>query len=135
MIEVSCNDLIRQQSINSPNDLSIGIRTELWSNILGTARKYFNEIYVFSGYPKNESTMAQTRTPDWNVWYVNTDIEVWNNRAKELCDEHKIPFIDLYTGLSQTNYADTWADAIHPDSAGHEMIAAIAHKKLKALGF
>jgi len=135
MIEVSCNDLVRQQSLESPTDLSIGIRTELWQNILQTAQKNFPEIYVFSGYPKNETRMAATRTLEWNVWYANADIAAWNRHVQELCGGYNIPFIDLYTDLSQSDYIKTLDDAVHPNSVGHEMIATLALQKLKALGF
>ena len=135
IIEVSCNDLVRQGSIEAQTDLSKGIRMELWGCLLELAKKNFSEVYVTSGLPKNEERMAATRTSDWNVWYKNEDIQEYNADVKVLCAQNNVPFIHLFPELDHAAYKETLEDAVHPNAQGHEMIAEAAYKKFKELGF
>lgn len=135
IIEVSCNDIIRQGSPDAECDLSVGLRHELWNSIIRLAKKNFSEIYITSGLPQNEPRMAQTRTPDWNVWYKNEDIIAYNAMIENLCAAHNIPFINLFSMLNSQTYLDTLDDAVHLNTDGHIMIADAAYKKFKELGF
>lgn len=135
IIEVPCNDLVRHRNWDNPTDLSTDMQMELWGQIITLAQKNFNKVYVTSGLPKNEKTMASTRTPDWDVWYKNDDIVDYNHRIKALCDHKKIPFIHLYDDLNNEDYLNTLDDSVHPNTQGHIMIAETAYKKFKEIGF
>ena len=135
IIEVLCNDLVRHRSWDNPTDLSTDMQMDLWENTISMAKRNFKKIYVTSGLPKNEKTMAQTRTPDWNVWYKNDDIQDYNARVKSLCDKNNIPFIHLYPELDNNDYLETLEDSVHPNTQGHIMIAEAAYKKFKEIGF
>ncbi len=135
IIEVPCNDLVRHRSWDNQTDLSTDMQMELWGQIVNVAKKNFNKIFVTSGLPKNEKTMAKTRTPDWDLWYKNEDIQDYNKRVMALCDENDIQFIHLYPELDNDDYLNTLDDSVHPNTKGHIMIAGLAYKKFKEIGF
>lgn len=135
MIEVSCNDVIRFHKPNAPIIMSIEVQEELWINILTTAKKNFGEIYVFSGFPVNETHMPAIVYNDWPYYNFNSDMIVTNTLIEKLCKGHNIPYIDQFSDLNVPAYLDNLPDGSHPNSTGHEFAATIAHKKLKALGF
>ncbi len=135
IIEVPCNDLVRQGNNGANTDMSTALQMELWTQIIDVAKKNFNKIYVTSGFPKNEETMTKTRTPDWNVWYKNEDIIDYNSRIKTLCEKHNIPFMHLFDDLNNEKYLNTLDDSVHPNTDGHIMIADLAYKKFKEIGF
>lgn len=135
MIEVSCNDVIRYHNAENPTVLSIEAQEELWINILTAGKKNFSEIYVFSGFPVNEKRMPGTGCNDWPYYNFNADMMATNAMIAKLCAAHGVAYINQFANLNVPAYLDNLPDGSHPNSAGHEFAASIAHQKLKALGF
>lgn len=135
MIEVSCNDATRFHSPDNPQSVSTETQHGLWINILETAVKNVDSVYIFSAFPTAQDKLPFPGTNDWPTYYQPEDIAAINTLVQTLCVERDIAFIDLFKNLNTPTFLDHVPDGIHPNSAGHEFAADIAYQKLKALGF
>jgi lysophospholipase L1-like esterase len=134
LIAVGVNDGIRWDTREYPMAISEGMQFEVWQNILATAKKNINRVVVCSPIPVDENKMPFTGAMDRKIWFLNKDIEAYNQRLAQWCSEAGILFIDLYSKWQKLNVADHLYDGAHPNAKGHEAIADQVFEKLKKNG-
>lgn len=87
--------------------------------LIKLAKKFTNKI-AFLGFLKFDD--SRTQPLPWNAssFHTNARTKKYNDVLKEICEENKINFIEMYDLLSIKNYEES--DGIHPDATGHELI-------------
>jgi len=67
---------------------------------------------------------TKTTPIPWNTdkSYKNEYIQKYNETIKNICDENKIYFIEVFEKLKETNYQELLEDGLHPSSVGHQKI-------------
>lgn len=68
---------------------------------------------------------AKTTPIPWNTdkMYKNEYVEKYNSKIKEVCENERVDFIDIFSGMMKEDYKTMLIDGLHPDSKGHEWIA------------
>lgn len=90
--------------------------------IFSQAKKYTSEL-IFAGIaPVDEE---KTSPIPWatNIIYKNSEIEKYNERVKNICQEQNVKFIDLYSEMIKMDYKNMLCDGLHPNSEGHRWVA------------
>jgi lysophospholipase L1-like esterase len=133
IITLTDNDLIRHgETSEAPINISIPLQIELWSKLLKRAKSNFKKIYVIGCSPNPEGEPFIFNGV--KMWTTNKDLAEHQSRIKSLCDQHDIPFIDIYDDLNHDEFLNTMDDGTHPNTEGHIMIAELAYKKFKEAG-
>jgi len=65
----------------------------------------------------------------------NKTIQEYDQYLLEVSKEIKVPYISLFSPLTDRSYTSTLIDGIHPNSKGHEMIFQIVKEYLIKEGF
>jgi len=123
IIAIGINDSV---FIHSKNDLNIP-EQEFKNNIqklIEIAKKYSSNIIFVGLTPVDED---KTDPIPWvpNESCKNEYIMNYNSVIKEVCEEKKIYFIDLFNEFVKENYKNLLEDGLHPNSKGHKKIFGI----------
>lgn len=86
--------------------------------------------YVQTNYP--DAKIAVISPAPWKLYNEGSEAGAkYVNTLKEICDSKGIPFLDLFNGSElhpeDEENLNTYfynADGIHPNDAGHELLAA-----------
>lgn len=62
-----------------------------------------------------------------NEIYLNKNIDIYNNKIKECCNQNKVDFINIIDILEINDLSE---DGIHPNEKGHEKIFKIIKRKI-----
>ncbi len=65
-----------------------------------------------------------------NCSYLNANLEIYNKRAAEICENNLIMYIDMMKVLDKEKYISALGDGVHPDPRGHQMIFDIVKKPI-----
>lgn len=134
IITLTDNDIIRHgETADSPMNVSIPLQMELWGKLLSRSKANFEKIYVVSGIPNPQGDPFIS--DGVKMWFLEEDLVEYQSRIKNLCNEHDIPFVNVYDDLCYQEFYDTMEDGTHPNTKGHIMIAETAYKKFKEIGF
>lgn len=133
LIAVGSNDTIRWESPDAPMDISQGLRREMWSNILSTAKKNFDKTIICGMTPVLEDKFPENGAYNTLLYHRNVDIDAYNKDIEEWSKEHSLPFLPLKEAWSGHKTEDLIFDAGHPNGKGHELIASFVYDKLKEL--
>jgi len=97
--------------------------------LIKLAQKYASKIIFVGLLPADE---AKTKPLEWdaNLSYKNEYIKKYNEVIKKTCSENKIPFIDMFDKLMESDYIKTLDDGIHPNSEGHQKIFELVREYL-----
>ncbi|MBQ8481427.1 MAG: SGNH/GDSL hydrolase family protein [Alphaproteobacteria bacterium] len=119
IVSIGINDLRRRKNSNLQLDFSEGARIMYWHKLLDTLDKTNAEIVVTDLIPIIESRY----TSDATLVRYNSDIERYNDIIKTICQQRNIHFFTRYDKWKHRNLEELYHDAIHPNSAGHLIIA------------
>lgn len=62
---------------------------------------------------------SRTMPVSWiDIYYTNANIETYNKIMKEICEENKVLFLDIFGLLDNSDLED----GLHPNAVGHEKI-------------
>ena len=89
--------------------------------LINLAQEFSSKI-IFVGLTPVDET--KTTPIPWNTdkSYKNEYIQKYNETIKNICDENKIYFIEVFEKLKETNYQELLEDGLHPSSVGHQKI-------------
>lgn len=96
-------------------------------SLFKTIREYCKEDIVVVGYytPFKEHQ---------NIEQIDTIIKLANKKLKELCEQYKMQFIDVFDLFKNNNYLPNPKD-IHPSVEGYEAISKILIKEIDNILF
>ena len=132
-IAIGANDTVRWDSKESPMDISEGLREEMWRKILPSAKNNLEQVFVVSLLPVMEEKFPALGWNDRKLYHLADDIIKYNKFLKNICEEYKIPFIDLTEMWLSNNPDDLLFDTSHPNDKGHQLIADEIYKITKDL--
>jgi lysophospholipase L1-like esterase len=95
------------------------------------SEKYVDEIIFMNILPCDET---RTQPVAWNdaVYYYNQRIDSFNDAVSQFCEKNSLKMIDIFTPFSLTNTnSRLLIDGLHPDTAGHQLIAEVVTKELE----
>ena len=69
---------------------------------------------------------------DWILNYRGPLLKI-RNAIKETCDLYKIKYIDIKDEFGKAEGSNLLEDGLHPNDAGHELIAKLLSEKIKPL--
>lgn len=110
----------------SPDDFKRNI-----VNVVTTINSFECKSIILGTTPIDEKKYAE-RFPNR---LENKTIQVYDQYLFEVSKAIKIPYISLFSPLTDSSYTSTLIDGIHPNSKGHEMIFQIVKEYLTKEGF
>ena len=119
IVSIGANDIRRRYDSNLELDFSFGARQMYWQKLLDFLQKTGAKIVVTDLLPVIETRYGESAT----LTSKNADIEEYNRQIKELCAEQNITFFFRYEEWKNRDLAALYQDALHPNSAGHQLIA------------
>ncbi len=118
LLAIGINDT---RGIDSPDNIEVSAE-EYQKNmrqIIKIAKKHTKDVVIISLTPVDESIT----NPFENTYFTNSRVEEYNEVLKKLCEEEKLPFIDVYHEIKDKT--ELLEDGLHPNSEGYEMMYSI----------
>lgn len=107
------------KSKGGPNQIPLGQFQQNLEDIIMKARDITENI-LFIGFKNVDE--ARTTPVSWkDIYYVNAEIEKYNEAMRSVCEKNNIPYCDVF-GLLKN---DDLEDGLHPNAAGHEKLFAV----------
>ncbi len=119
LISLGANDIRRRDNSNSELDFSFGARRMYWQKLLDFLQKTGAKIVVADLLPVIETRYGE----DASLTRKNADVEAYNRQIKALCAQYSITFFERYDNWKTKDLEALYQDALHPNSAGHQLIA------------
>lgn len=101
--------------------------------LIEKARRFTDKI-MFVGLPPCDD--SKTTPVSWiDIHYTNERIFEFETVMREVCQAQNIPHVPIFEKLKTTfeGGQELFADGLHPNNAGHELIASIVRPELNAL--
>ena len=84
--------------------------------IIGKAKNITPNI-IFIGFKNVDET--KTMPVSWkDIYYVNAEIQKYDEVMRVVCKENSIPYLDIFGLLKNEDFED----GLHPNTAGHKKI-------------
>jgi lysophospholipase L1-like esterase len=99
-----------------PNRIPLDRFRKNLEEIIRRAKKITPNI-VFVGF-KNVDESKTTPFSWRDIYYLNSEIQKYNEVMKNVCKENSIPYLDIFGLLDNKDFED----GLHPNSIGHEKI-------------
>jgi lysophospholipase L1-like esterase len=102
-------------------------------SILDTAREFSNKIMFIELTPCDE---ANTTPIPWGKYhYTNQRIQAFNDVTRKFCSYNNLPLIPIFDGFKKTmdSGEKLFADGLHPNDAGHQLIFELVRPELDKL--
>jgi acyl-CoA thioesterase I len=98
--------------------------------LITKSRKIADKILFVGLTPVDEN---KTTPIPWNTdkMYKNEYVEKYNNKIKEICENDRIYFIDIFSEMTKKDYKAMLIDGLHPNEEGHKWMADQITKELK----
>ncbi len=101
---------------NGPNQIQTEQFKKNIEEIIRRAKNITSNI-IFIGFKNVDET--KTMPVSWkDIYYVNTEIQKYDEVMRNVCQENNIPYLDIFGLLNNGDFAD----GLHPNSVGHEKI-------------
>ena len=89
--------------------------------IIKVARKYAKNVFFVGIIPVDDKKVQPIPwAPDKS--YAHDICKHYSKAAKGVCKRERVPFLDLFSILSEINYKKLLDDGLHPTSKGHKII-------------
>ena len=138
LIHIGVNDTcINLTGEGRQTRLSIGESFSKWSWIAWEAKKRKYKTLIISPLPVQEDEIFIEPYPDnpkdcKGIIYSNKEILAYVNRLDDFCREQDLPFLRVYEDWLGK---DCYADGLHPNAEGHQILAQQIYTRLKELEF
>lgn len=135
ILSIGVNDASRRPKPDSRNVTSLNRYGENLQHLIRIAKKHARYVVFVSAQPVDES---KTTPVSWcPCYYFARDQSVYHGVAKAVCQQEKVPFLDLMEEWQQAGdeYKRWLYDGLHPNAAGHERIFQSVKEFLMDLGF
>ena len=101
---------------DGPNQISIDQFRKNLEEIIGKAKNITPNI-IFIGFKNVDET--KTMPVSWkDIYYVNAEIQKYDEVMRVVCKENSIPYLDIFGLLKNEDFED----GLHPNTAGHKKI-------------
>lgn len=114
---------------NGPNKIPLDKFRENIQSIIDKSRE-ISEGVMFIGFKNVDE--SKTMPVAWeDIYYINSEIQKYDQVMKDVCERNRIPYLDIFGLLEKEDFED----GIHPNAKGHEKIFVKARNFLKKLGW
>jgi len=120
------------QFIHSKKDnhrVPIGKFKDNIQKLIKLTQKFSSKI-IFVGLTPVDETKTTPIPWSTDKSYKNEYIQKYNETIKNICDENKIYFIEIFEKLKEMSYQELLEDGLHPNSEGHQKIFEIVREFL-----
>lgn len=101
--------------------------------IIASTGKFTDKI-MFVGLPSVDERLTNPWFVDNSVVYINAALQAYEATLGEVCDSYHIPFVPIFEKFQTDQIKQNLlSDGLHPNDAGHELIANIVRPKLNTL--
>lgn len=101
--------------------------------IIVSARKFTDKL-LFVGLPPVDEARTNPWFVDEAVSYTNEKLRAYEQAAQEICRGERIPFAPVFEAFAHEQAKhDLLPDGLHPNDAGHELIANLVRPELDKL--
>ncbi|MBE6450938.1 MAG: hypothetical protein E7016_03115 [Alphaproteobacteria bacterium] len=107
------------------NPFAIAEFISQYEQILLSAQDKASKIVVQSVLPAQEKLFPNQAWLDKDKWVFYSDIEIFNQSLANLCNKHKVQFIDAYAIFCLLNLSDIYTDGVHLNTLGQNILASI----------
>lgn len=83
--------------------------------IITLARDYDCEIVAIGLTPVNAEKSK-------GLMFTNEEVKKYDHTIYGICEENKVPMLQLFDELLEKNFTDMLVDAVHPNDEGHEIL-------------
>jgi lysophospholipase L1-like esterase len=141
LIKIGVNDVCIREGIEPESfQVSRADRLNMWIKILTFAKANFEHVFVICPLP------IETDLIRFKAWendaagqtsfrYEQETIQIYNDDIQNLCKKHEIPCLSLFKKwTSLSNLPDYYADGLHPNAKGHQLLAEDIFQFLKERG-
>ncbi len=91
------------------------------SELIKTAKKYSYDIVFLGLTPVDEEKTTPVVWGDGG-YFKNKNIKKYDSIIKQVCDQNKVYYVNLFDNWIATNYKDLLEDGVHPNTKGHKVI-------------
>jgi lysophospholipase L1-like esterase len=111
-----------------PNEYRNDLKT-----LVGQAKEY-SKLILIVGLPPCDEKIT-TPIPWADVYYTNDRIKKIENQMREIAEEQRLPFVPIFETFKAKfeSGEDLFFDGLHPNGAGHELIARLVQPELEKL--
>lgn len=88
------------------------------SDLVTMAQNHQTKVVVANIAPINEEKMI----PKCRGLLTNSLVKEYNEYARIICQERRIPLLDFFGELTNSEYPSLLPDGVHPNPAGHAML-------------
>lgn len=126
---IGTNDSQYVHSKKALNIFEAQFKTNL-QKLIKKAKKYSSKIFFVGLTLVDEKKVTPMPwAPDKS--YLNKNLKKYDQIVKNVCQENKVHFIEIFDKVKQQNYYQLLSqDGAHPNSKGHEFIYKLAKKYL-----
>ena len=119
IVNTGINDLRRRKNSELQLDFSDGARIMYWNKLLDILALSKAKIVVLDLLPVIETRYMEEAT----LVRYNSDVEHYNRIIEGICRERSINFFARYDKWKNRNLEALYADALHPNGEGHQILA------------
>lgn len=127
LVSTGINDLRRRKDSDWQLDFSEGARIMYWNKLLDILSVTKAKIVVFDLIPVIENGVFE----EASLVRYNSDVERYNEILKGICEKRGVHFFARYDVWQKRNLENLYADALHPNSEGYQMMAEEVYDYLK----
>jgi len=100
--------------------------------ILRQSKQYTNKT-LFIGLTSCDEALSNPVAWD-DVGFTNDRVKEFNTTLKNFCQSNKVPFVEILEAFSEASQkTNLFTDGLHPNSAGHQLIADLVKPELDKL--
>lgn len=127
IVNTGINDLRRRKNSELQLDFSDGARIMYWNKLLDILALSKAKIVVLDLLPVIETRYMEEAT----LIRYNSDVEHYNRIIEKICKERGINFFARYDKWKSRNLEALYADALHPNGEGHQILAEEVYDYMK----
>lgn len=124
---VGTNDLLSQNP--QPNQINISNLINQYEEVLKVAQTKSINIVVQSVLPIREELFPNQDWLNDDKWCFNLDVEVFNEKLLQLCNQYQIKYLDAYTRFYELKLSEIYIDAVHLNKVGQNNLAKLYKEK------
>lgn len=107
---------------------------ESFENLLDSSLSIANKVICIGLTAVDESLTDPWAYSSTNKQYLNNRINLFEDTIKQACEIKDVPFVPVHDRfLTQADSATLLSDGLHPNEAGHELIASLVKPRLDKL--
>ncbi len=102
--------------------------------LIAQAKTYSPRIICIGLFPVVDKLLQPMSWSTTGKCYSSSRMKLFDETLKNFCFKNNLPFVDLFTPFSQAkNLESLFADGVHPNDTGHELIASLIKPELDKL--